>query len=264
MPKRRGICAVPDCGQPHQAKGYCELHYRRLLLKGTIEPPDPRKTGYLKNGERMLGSGLYVRWRDFKYGRGFPAVKEWHDDFWVFYADVGDRPSKQHRLYPVDRRLPLGPSNFEWRYVVSVDKKTGEDPRATRRRVSEARKEFFGTTQLDSQLRKKFGADFGLADLKKMLLAQKGLCVICGEPETARGRKGGTKLLAVDHDHQTNKVRELLCQACNRMLGYARDNRAILLAGVAYLDKHEAKAYPIRTVGVMENPTLATPAVTHG
>lgn len=247
MPKRRGICAVPDCGKPHQAKGYCELHYRRSLLRdGNVANPEPRKIGYLNTGERMLGSGMYNRWRDFKYGRGYPAVKEWHDDFWVFYAAVGDRPSKQHRLYPIDRTAPLGPDNFEWRFVVSVEKREGEDPRDTRRRRSDEQKKFFGTTQLDSQLRKKFGAAFGLVDLKLMLAAQQNLCAICGEPETARGRKGGMKVLAVDHDHQTMKVRALLCQACNRMLGYARDNRAILLSAVAYLDKHEAKAYPIK------------------
>ena len=243
MSRTKGICAVPHCGQPHQAKGYCELHYRRLLLKGTTADPTPRKTGYLNNGERMLGSGLYVRWRDFKYGRGFPAVQEWHEDFWAFYACVGDRPSKQHRLYPVDRTKPLGPDNFEWRYVVDMPTQEGEDPRARRRRYEQERKKVFGTTQLDSQLRKKFGADFGLADLKRLIEKQKGLCAVCGKPETTRGRKGGVKLLAVDHDHQTKKVRELLCQACNRMLGYARDDREILLKAADYLDKHGSKAY---------------------
>jgi len=63
-----------------------------------------------------------------------------------------------------------------------------------------------------------------------MLAAQHGQCAICGElPERA---------LQVDHDHATGRYRELLCEKCNRMLGFARDNAAILRAAIVYLGKH--------------------------
>jgi len=39
----------------------------------------------------------------------------------------------------------------------------------------------------------------------------------------------------VDHDHETNKVRGLLCTNCNLLLGHAEDNVNILSNAVSYL-----------------------------
>lgn len=51
-------------------------------------------------------------------------------------------------------------------------------------------------------------------------------CAICGDE--------GVKLV-VDHCHDTNKVRGLLCYRCNTLLGQARDDISILLSAVIYL-----------------------------
>ena len=50
-------------------------------------------------------------------------------------------------------------------------------------------------------------------------------CVICGSAET----------LVVDHDHQTNAVRGLLCNHCNRGLGHFRDDPMLLEFAAQYL-----------------------------
>ena len=60
--------------------------------------------------------------------------------------------------------------------------------------------------------------------------AQGGGCAICGYPP-----KPGGRCLSIDHDHLTEAVRGLLCQKCNRMLGWARDNSDLLLTGSYYL-----------------------------
>ena len=65
-----------------------------------------------------------------------------------------------------------------------------------------------------------------------MLDAHGGLCAICRAAPAAH----------VDHDHATNAVRELLCFNCNGGLGQFRDDPAVLLAAVAYLEKHAAGA----------------------
>lgn len=72
---------------------------------------------------------------------------------------------------------------------------------------------------------------------KAMLLTQKGLCAICGEPEIAI-LKGKLLCLAVDHNHKTNQVRALLCKRCNTGLGYFRENPLRLRKAAAYLEYH--------------------------
>lgn len=62
------------------------------------------------------------------------------------------------------------------------------------------------------------------------LTDQNGTCAICHEPPVD-GRQ-----LEVDHCHDTNQVRGLLCGPCNRMLGAARDRVKTLLAAVDYLE----------------------------
>jgi hypothetical protein len=53
-----------------------------------------------------------------------------------------------------------------------------------------------------------------------MFATQNGLCAICGKTETHRSRTGKVNPLSIDHDHLTGKVRALLCDTCNRALGF--------------------------------------------
>ena len=63
----------------------------------------------------------------------------------------------------------------------------------------------------------------------EMFNQQKGLCALCGEPEPI-------KKLAVDHCHETGKLRKLLCTNCNTVLGKVHDNVDLLRKMVNYLD----------------------------
>ena len=68
----------------------------------------------------------------------------------------------------------------------------------------------------DGERKRKFGLELGEFDKTKD--AQKGLCAICGLPESAK-RKNKVKELAVDHNHTTKEIRGLLCHKCNIALG---------------------------------------------
>lgn len=59
------------------------------------------------------------------------------------------------------------------------------------------------------------------------LLKQKGVCAICGN--------ACTKALAADHSHITGTFRGLLCNACNRGIGYLKDDAALLQKAIDYL-----------------------------
>jgi len=78
-------------------------------------------------------------------------------------------------------------------------------------------------------------------DYEVMLKKQEALCAICGQSETRiHARTGRPVALAIDHNHQTNTIRELLCARCNRVLGVVNENITLLQKAIAYLQKHEA------------------------
>lgn len=84
-------------------------------------------------------------------------------------------------------------------------------------------------------LQRDYGID--LDTYRKMLADQNGLCAICGKEERQE-ICGKVASLSVDHNHETDKVRELLCMRCNAILGYAKDDIQLLEAAINYLRKH--------------------------
>lgn len=74
---------------------------------------------------------------------------------------------------------------------------------------------------------------------RAMLEAQGHLCAICRKPERGASQYGYPRLLHVDHDHLTGKVRGFLCGDCNNVLGRATDDPAILRAAADYLESHQ-------------------------
>ena len=77
------------------------------------------------------------------------------------------------------------------------------------------------------------GKTYGLkpGEYERIYQAQGGHCAICG---WATGR---SKRLAVDHDHETDRVRGLLCSVCNRFIGYVRNAPAAFQRGYDYLKR---------------------------
>jgi hypothetical protein len=64
----------------------------------------------------------------------------------------------------------------------------------------------------------------------EMLESQQGKCTLCLTKFDLQNRP------VIDHCHITEEVRSLLCNACNSMLGFAKDNPETLKAGVKYLE----------------------------
>jgi Recombination endonuclease VII len=84
------------------------------------------------------------------------------------------------------------------------------------------------------QLKHYYGVDG--AWYAEQLLKQNGVCKICHKPEN-KTIKGKVLRLAVDHCHDTGKVRGLLCQACNRGIGCFSHDPTVLRGAIEYLDK---------------------------
>lgn len=78
---------------------------------------------------------------------------------------------------------------------------------------------------------------YGLAedDYEAMAEIQEYTCAICYQPETKKRDDGTEQPLSVDHDHETGRVRGLLCHRCNVALGLFRDDVESLKRAVEYL-----------------------------
>lgn len=66
-------------------------------------------------------------------------------------------------------------------------------------------------------------------------------CAICKKPFDQSIWHNGmtlTYLFVIDHNHSTKKVRGLLCQPCNTLIGYAKEDITILENAIAYLKKY--------------------------
>lgn len=71
-------------------------------------------------------------------------------------------------------------------------------------------------------------------EYENMLLMQNGGCAIC---QTTKSGHKNTNEMVVDHCHKTKKVRGLLCNRCNTLLGLIDDNSTFMENVSNYLKK---------------------------
>lgn len=69
-----------------------------------------------------------------------------------------------------------------------------------------------------------------VAEFQAMEARQNGLCAICSGLPNGPGTR-----LHVDHCHETNKVRGLLCAKCNTAIGLLNEDAALFAAATHYL-----------------------------
>lgn len=69
-----------------------------------------------------------------------------------------------------------------------------------------------------------------------MVLAQGDRCAICGSLDIG---VIGQANWPIDHDHNTGKVRGLICNFCNKGLGNFKDDPSILRAAAEYLERNK-------------------------
>jgi Recombination endonuclease VII len=79
--------------------------------------------------------------------------------------------------------------------------------------------------------------NYGISEEKfeVMWRDQEGLCLLCEDFLIPFG-KGGC---VIDHDHETGKVRGILCNQCNLGLGLFRENAETCERAASYLRKHK-------------------------
>jgi hypothetical protein len=219
-------CAIEGCGNTKlHARGYCRAHYLRLRKSGALK----MNSEVLEARGRKQDHPLYLRWS--KMNTAGNLVPEWAD-FWRFVDDVGETRGRTKMLRH-DQTKPMGPDNFYW-----AEKLTGERKNAYYRNWYKN-----APDQRDQRYRRAYG--IGIAEYDALLATQGGVCAICKNPETRPVRPGTNedmRRLSIDHVHlpdgSDGPVRGLLCSACNTSLGGFKDDRAVLIRAIQYLDRH--------------------------
>lgn len=74
----------------------------------------------------------------------------------------------------------------------------------------------------ERHLEKKYG--LSIEQYRKMLKH----CGVCGSKHR----------LGIDHNHETNKVRGILCRSCNSALGFLREDPDVVRKMLRYIEKH--------------------------
>ncbi len=112
---------------------------------------------------------------------------------------------------------------------------TPEQRKRQRKWIDEHPEQFKATTRA-----RRYKVEFGttIPQYEVMLKMQNSSCAICDRLNS--GRKSD-KYFIVDHDHQTNQVRGLLCHHCNIALGHMNDDVDVLEKMISYLKKHKNK-----------------------
>lgn len=206
MPRKKqiGPCSVEGCDRSKDALGFCHKHYQMWYLYKRTEKKN-------KGGKRI--HPLYGYWFERKTHK--VLCDEWLD-FWKFVETVGERPTKEHFLTRTDETKPYSSDNFVW--MKYLKRGPGEPKKAWYARKWADRKRRLPNFDRVRHIKKKFG--LSQEQHKQMFINQNYLCAICNKPETAFDSKNGCiRNLAVDHCHDTGKIRGLLCFKCNSALG---------------------------------------------
>jgi len=85
-----------------------------------------------------------------------------------------------------------------------------------------------GLERHDNIMRKQYG--ISVDEFNELLRLQNNCCAICNKHISAVRRR-----MNIDHDHNTGKVRGILCTGCNTGLGHLGDNIEGLEKAIEYL-----------------------------
>lgn len=195
-------CTVPNCDRPHKARGYCQTHYMQY-----------------KRGDPITET-IAVRVRDKP-----PECSE----------EGCHEPVKSKGLCHMhyQRLLRHGHTRYRDRKKPAKQCSLGGCPDIM------YAKGVCHKHYIKHSAWKAYGVDIHV--YHEMLEAQNGVCAICrGVEKSTDAASGKVRALAVDHCHEGDKVRGLLCSSCNRGLGLFKDNPALLRLAADYVERHRA------------------------
>lgn len=204
-------CGVNSCrnDKAEDGAGYCDLHHRRLQETGSLSAyKQVRWVGDKKECPRC--GVLKERSEYHKQAARESGISH--------YCKVCNNERAR-----ANRNADGGVAHRENRrrwYRETLEKRRAESRRRYQRDPVKAKLWWWKSQGID------ITPDMYVALHKQ----QGGICAICSKTEEANG-----KALAVDHDHETGRVRGLLCDDCNLALGRFQDSPDVLRRAINYL-----------------------------
>ncbi len=219
------FCKVDGCNNLAKVKGWCSKHYQQFYKHSEDYKP--------LTGENLRVHPLYIIWWQRK--RDDVLSEEWLD-FKRFILDVSPKPDGNYFLLRKNGKEPYGPNNFRWQlHLQRQENESNKDWHARKRAAR-----ILANPSMESERNLKRKYNLTKEQYNEKLKLQNFVCAICEQPETSYdARTGSNRNLAVDHCHNSNQIRELLCWRCNGTLGKIEDNIELLQKMIDYLNKHK-------------------------
>lgn len=249
----RKICKVEECQREAKGLGFCAKHYVRFKKTGNPETVIRNRDGQ----KRICGAkGCLAKY----WGRGYCQKHAYRIEKYGELDPANIKEGTPKGLYLSDGVTKTCNSCLQNKPVADFSKQSVrpdglnitcklclsarqairyKDP-VKRQRSLEAGarwRERNPDADANKNLIRKYGIT--LAQYDEMFEAQGGLCALCKKSETTKRRKkgDGRERLAVDHCHDTGRVRGLLCFKCNTAIGSLGDTEADAQRVVDYLSK---------------------------
>lgn len=194
-----GPCSVSGCETKRHARGLCLKHYHRMRSWGTTDDPPEASV----KSCAVEGCAEPVKSRGW-CGR---HVRRWYK--W----GSTDKPATERTTHKIckgcEQSLPLAAFYNTVRYC----------------------KDCYPHYRQEANAKRLSRAASVAETVAEMRAIQQGRCAICNTPEEDAPKRR----LHVDHDHESNAVRGLLCGLCNTGLGQFKDDPQRLFAAIDYL-----------------------------
>jgi hypothetical protein len=198
------------CGECKQ----CKRNYSKKYRKENVGRVSGNNKKYYKNNKEKINLKV-VLWKKANPQKDRESDERYRGKH-INQIRISDK------MYRERNKNSLKEKSLMYR----MDNKEKRQETCAKYRANNKDKEF------ECSLRKRY--KIGRSVFIQMLDAQGGRCMICG---VKFDNKSKGKNVCVDHCHNTQRVRGLLCLKCNSGIGFFGDSQSKLRKAIEYLDR---------------------------
>jgi len=178
---------------------------------------------YINNKEKILKLGKI--WHENNKEKHAKLGQRWRKENLTRARELGRKTSAKRRATPEGHAESIF-------YTRRWARNNPEKAKEAHKDYYKNNKERCDKLRRKSEVKRLYGLSD--ADYYSMIEQQNNKCYICGQSPKKNA-------LAVDHDHQTGKIRKLLCSGCNHHVGIIEKGEDYLISLVRYLAEHESE-----------------------